>query len=264
MQPPLHHGQLPSAYAVRQSVAGWPALTAASLPVSVCRNPRILPAPVRQFSVVFDPLDARNDASAWAWLTDLSELRDATPLRQFEFVVGRTCVAEAMRSLGVLAAPVRRRPNGAPVWPAGIRGSITHTIGFVSAAVVGAANAGAIGIDSEEILAAERARRVASVFATPAEVDAACSAGLDKQAAITLVFSAKEAIFKALNASVHRVFDFHDVQITEVNGHRRQFTAVVLQTLSDALPAGSCLNGSFDIDRRRVHTGVIVAPKVRE
>ena len=265
MHSPLLNGHLPSTCAIPEHLWGWAGLSAASLPVTVCGNPRVVGSPVRQFSVAFDPLDVRDATAQWNGLAALPELADATPTRRFEFLAGRVCAAEAMRRLGVpTEALLRRRPDGTPVWPAGLTGSITHTIGFVSVAVASTDRIGALGIDSEEILSAERAQRVANVFATAAEVASARAAGLDEQTAVSLIFSAKEAIFKCLHASVHRIFDFDDVQITHVNAANRRFTAEVQHSLSTAFPAGSALVGSFDIDVRRVHTGMVVAPQVRE
>ena len=260
----LQNAHLPLASARTGPPVRRPALAVSALPVSQCRNPRVLPRPVRQASVTFDPLDVREAGVDWSAFAAMPDLTDATPPRRFEFLAGRLCVAAAMQDLFGSGVMIGRRPDGTPLWPAGLTGSITHTIGFVSAAVAFTRCASAIGIDSEEILSAERATRVASVFATAAEVAAARSAALDEQTAITLIFSAKEAIFKCLHASVRRVFDFHDVRITEVDAGARRFTAHVVEALCPSFPAGATLSGGFDVDSRRVHTGMFIAPRVRE
>jgi enterobactin synthetase component D len=262
------HLSLTPAAATAGARAGRPALDIAALPVSRCANPTVLPPFVRQCSATFDPLEVGEVAGIapqGAHYESVDRLEEATPARRFEFLAGRACVNEALQGLGVhVAGAVRRRLDGTPAWPTGVTGSITHTHGFVTAAVALTARAGAIGIDSETILSAERARRVAGVFATPAEIAAAQSAGFDRETAVTLIFSAKESLFKALHASVRRVFDFHDVQITRVDGARRHFTATVQQALAVAFPAGSTLAGRFDADAVRVHTAMVVAPRVRE
>lgn len=254
----------PSPASAAASLAEWPSACSATLPLRPCRNPPVVAAPVQQCSVVFDPLEALS-ARRWTLLAAPYGLMEATPLRQFEFLAGRACVAEAMRALGIPDQPLlRRHANGKPAWPAGLTGSITHTKGFVSAALASTREAAAIGIDSEEILSADRARRVIDVFATPEEIAVARAAGLDHETAVTLIFSAKEAIFKGLHGRVRRVFDFHDVQITAVNDDRASFIATIAQALSTAFPAGSTLDGRFDVDSSRVHTGMLLAPRVRE
>jgi enterobactin synthetase component D len=230
-----------------------------SLPVAACRNPAVVPPGIAQRSLVFDPLDIHATMSGWRhWLAG-TDLTAATPARQFEFLAGRACAADAMRVFGARPAPLLRRlANGAPAWPAGVAGSITHTIGFVTAAVAPATTAAAIGIDSEEILSRERAARIAPVFATDAEIAIGRAAGLDQSTAVTLVFSAKEAIFKCLHRLVNRVFDFHDVRMAGVQDGG--FTVEVVHAPGTAFPAGAILHGRLDIDSRRVHTGVVLAP----
>ena len=224
----------------------------------------MLPAPVRQFSVLFDPLDAL-DAADWIQSAPMPNLGDATPMRRFEFLAGRVCDAEAMRRIRPgYTSVLGRHSDGAPLWPAGFTGSITRSIGFVSAAVAPIHIASAVGIDSEEILSAERAARIASVFATGTEIAVARAAGLDQQAAVTLIFSAKEAVFKCLHASIRGIFDFHGVRITGVSPDRRRFTAHVLQELDAVFRAGSTFSGRFEVDSRRVHRGVSLRPQACE
>lgn len=202
--------------------------------------------------------------AGWTWLATIEGLDASTPGRRFEFVAGRACVAEAMRRLGRdPLATVRRHGNGAPVWPAGMTGSITHTRGFVSAAVATTAQAATIGIDSEVILTMERAVRVAPVFASRSEISVGVAAGLDAEETVTVTFAAKEAIFKCLYGFVRRMFDYEDVRIIAIDTVSRQFTAAVVNALGP-FPAGSTLCGRFDIASGRVHTGIVVSPRGRE
>ncbi|POX38552.1 4'-phosphopantetheinyl transferase, partial [Streptomyces sp. Ru73] len=76
-------------------------------------------------------------------------IRTARPLRRAEFVTGRHCAHRAMERLGAPAAPVPRGVRGAPGWPAGIVGSITHCAGYRAAAVARSGRVRAVGIDAE-------------------------------------------------------------------------------------------------------------------
>jgi enterobactin synthetase component D len=262
---PLNNLESPlTSHPAGPELGGW-ALSTSSLPLAVCANPQVLPPVVQRVSVTFDPLELEIGEQSWRWLPIPEGLEMATLTRQFEFLAGRACVADALRALGHDAvAPVRRRNNGTPVWPAGIIGSITHTTGFVSAAVARTSAAGGVGIDSEAILSRERALRVAAVFASRGEISVGLAAGLDAEESVTLIFSAKEAIFKCLHRFVRRMFDFDDVRITGIDAANRRFTAVVVNTLATVFPAGSTLSGAFEIASGRVHTGMMVEPLVRE
>lgn len=107
-------------------------------------------------------------------------------------------------------------------------------------------------------MSAERAVAVRDAVATPAELLRASKAGLDALLALTLVFSAKEAIFKCLHPAVGRIFGFADVQILAVDCASRMFRACVVNALAASFPAGTELAGGFDIDAHHVHTGMIL------
>src|SRR5688500_16527321 len=55
--------------------------------------------------------------------------------RRREFGTTRACARTALGRLGVDPVPIPRGPGGAPRWPAGIVGSLTHCAGYRAAAV---------------------------------------------------------------------------------------------------------------------------------
>ena len=54
-----------------------------------------------------------------------------------------------MAALGVRGDPVRRGADRAPQWPAGLVGSITHTVGYSAAVVARQGSLLSLGIDAE-------------------------------------------------------------------------------------------------------------------
>src|SRR5919108_5481789 len=100
------------------------------------------------------------------------ELCEAVNKRQVQFLVGRYCAVQALRQLGGGSIPevVGRGSRGAPIWPAGVTGSITHTDSFASAAVAWTHHAGALGIDSERIMRDPQADSVSPAILVPAEM----------------------------------------------------------------------------------------------
>jgi enterobactin synthetase component D / holo-[acyl-carrier protein] synthase len=69
--------------------------------------------------------------------------------RQKEFATARACARRALAKLGVAPQPILPGAQGAPRWPAGIVGSITHCAGYRGCAVAHAADLIAIGVDAE-------------------------------------------------------------------------------------------------------------------
>jgi enterobactin synthetase component D len=231
--------------------------------MSIVRNPAILPSPSRQFSIRFEAKEVVSDVTAFHDIVVPPELQNAVAPRQWQFRAGRFCAFEALRLLEPhrVIPSIPRSESGAPVWPDGITGSITHTEGFVSAAVARTSDLRAVGIDSEPIMSAERADRVSSVIASPCELAHVTRAGYSWLEAMTLVFSAKEAIFKCLRVRVPRFIDFHDLEIIDCDPRGLTFTARVMKTLSERLPVNAVLRGQFEVDARWIHTGVVLEAK---
>lgn len=221
-------------------------------------SPNIVPSVARQVSIRIDEMAPFSAAFERIELPD--DLHSAVPKRQAQFRAGRFCALKALEALDpqrrIRALP--RSRNGAPCWPHGVTGSITHTDDFASAAVARTCDALAIGIDSEPIMADAQARRVMMVVAWPSELAHARAAGFSRLEALTLVFSAKESLFKCLHPLVGRMFDYHDVRIVGVDAASGSFYARQVTNLSPRFSVGVILEGRFELDHRRVHTGMFL------
>ncbi|HYI71282.1 MAG TPA: 4'-phosphopantetheinyl transferase superfamily protein [Skermanella sp.] len=70
-----------------------------------------------------------------------------------DFCAGRHCAHEALRGLGVPARAILRSENGAPLWPEGVIGSISHCPGLAAACAARASADGvaSVGLDVERI-----------------------------------------------------------------------------------------------------------------
>ncbi|MBF6047596.1 4'-phosphopantetheinyl transferase superfamily protein [Streptomyces sp. NRRL B-1677] len=69
--------------------------------------------------------------------------------RRSEFATVRLCARTALAGLGVAPGPILRGPGGAPVWPEGVVGSMTHCDGYRAAAVTKNTVVASVGIDAE-------------------------------------------------------------------------------------------------------------------
>ena len=146
--------------------------------------------------------------------------------------------------------------DGAPLWPSGFVGSITHTADIVWVAAASRRNVGAIGIDSEPIIAAARARRLAPCIALPDEIAGTRHVlGVDDAVATTLLFSAKESLFKCLYSHLRRPFDYLDARV-EFCGATATFRARLQPPFGDELPHRRGIKGRFVLDRAGAHTGI--------
>lgn len=133
--------------------------------------------------------------------------------RLHHFALGRACARLALRALTGSESCVGMLPSGSPAWPAGVIGSITHSRVLVAAAAAHAGDILDLGIDVEE--ATRHSARLERWACTPAEQRTLRDLPLPAGSAgwSTVVFSAKEAVYKAVNPSTGIPLRFHDVEL---------------------------------------------------
>lgn len=189
------------------------------------------------------------------------ELRRAVAKRKLEFLAGRYCAEAAVGRLGpgLLQGPIPVGIDRAPVWPPGVVGAITHARGFAAAAVARAADTAGVGLDSEPIVSAATRDEIAAQVATSEEMRLLAHAGLRDAEALTLVFSAKESLFKCLYRLAGRFFDFHDAALVELTERASTFT-LELRTELGGFAAGAAISGRYVVVDGFVHTGITLPP----
>jgi enterobactin synthetase component D len=136
--------------------------------------------------------------------------------RQAEFLAGRVCARAALQQLEGLSFIPAIGEDRAPVWPAHITGSITHSTGRAAAIVANKAHWRGLGMDLENLLDAERAERLAGEILTGPELQRMAGGARDQLALwVTLTFSVKESLFKALYPIVQKRFYFEHAEVLE-------------------------------------------------
>ena len=179
--------------------------------------------------VCYRSLDYTDDAVALPLSVETlsrlpQSLRHATQKRQREFLAGRWCAKQALQCLGAGSTHVAMAEDRAPIWPDGVVGSITHTGDFAAAAVAWAADVAALGIDSEQIIDPAAARDVADICMVDEATLFKAAHGRSFCEFCTLVFSAKESVFKCLFPLTRKFLEFSDVRITSIDWKRKYFT----------------------------------------
>jgi 4'-phosphopantetheinyl transferase EntD len=133
--------------------------------------------------------------------------------RRREYAAVRSCARACLGRLGYPRVPILPGIGGAPTWPAGVQGSMTHCTGYTAAAVAPLSRICAIGIDAEPD--APLPDGVLDLVATPAERDRLAAAPLNSDGPNwdRLLFSAKEAVYKAWFPLVGEWLDHQEVEI---------------------------------------------------
>ncbi len=190
------------------------------------------------------------------WLHEEEELLvvHAVEKRYREFAAGRTCARLALATLGIINFPVLAGPSREPVWPDGIVGSVTHCDGYCAAAVARVSDFAGVGIDSE--VNAPLSDKVNSIVGLPEELNRLDDSGLGSLA--VLLFSAKEAIYKAWYPLTHRPLNFLDIEVT-VDRESSCFSAQPRSPKAEE-PNGIIRNiyGKFTVSANHVHTVAVL------
>lgn len=135
------------------------------------------------------------------------------PRRLADFLAGRVLGRLAVRELADCEVQLPIGEDGAPAWPKGIIGSISHSHGFCCC-LASNIETTALGVDLERIVDDRGAQAIQSVCLSQSERAFLCRQGDGMPLVLmTLIFSAKETIFKAYARVIGRHFGFGSIQL---------------------------------------------------
>lgn len=147
---------------------------------------------------------------------DLYEVKDALPRRRAEFVAGRWCAHRALQAVGLPALKLPRGQLGAPCWPSGSLGTITHDAGYCLAVAGPASGIRGIGVDWCEEGSADSLLGTSKYLLAPAEYETLMRCR-DPARNLQMIFCAKEAVVKAISATIGQFVDLSDITLESRN-----------------------------------------------
>ncbi|GAA2230856.1 4'-phosphopantetheinyl transferase [Promicromonospora sukumoe] len=185
---------------------------------------------------------------------ETTTLGTVSPKRLSDFATGRACAHDALRMLGATEPTVSRGTTGAPVWPGGFVGSITHCTGAFGAAAASSDRYRSVGIDAEPLhdLSPDMLRLLQS----PEELDRGRAGGV--RHADLINFSAKESLYKAWHPLTGSWLDF--LEATVEVAPDGTFTATVRHQLA-ARTGLKRLTGTWAVHDGVVYTALAVAAR---
>lgn len=188
-------------------------------------------------------------------------IRNAAMKRKLSFIGGRLCAESALKRIGFPNAIVARHDSGAPIWPDGVVGSITHTDQFAYAVACRAINAVSLGIDSENIFSDATLKDVRQLCCTTNE-NINLFKSTNNNLVGTIIFSAKESLYKSIHSHINRFVDFSEIELTSIDWY---LSRVHMQPVKegDLNPVVSQCHAYFCISNNSVHTSVQMSPPPR-
>ena len=160
------------------------------------------------------------------------EIKRAVDKRQAEFLAGRFVAKQILLTAfqQEIAPTIHINKHRSPVWPKGFMGSLTHNPSIALCAMSKRADIQYIGVDIESILTEQKALEVSPQIHSNAELSLLVSVGLSPNLATTLIFSAKESLFKAIYPFVGEYFGFECAEVISVD------SAGLTLSLTDKFP----------------------------
>ncbi|MFI2765514.1 4'-phosphopantetheinyl transferase [Streptomyces echinatus] len=188
----------------------------------------ILPPDVVSVEAWGDLTDDLMDDGEGLFPEEVALVANAVLPRQQEFTTGRICARRAFSQLGLPPRPLLRNGRGAPLWPAGVVGSMTHCHGYRAVAVARNGSTVAIGIDAEPH--GPLPEGVLEAISLPGErrTMAALTRHSPGIAWDRLLFSAKESVFRAWYPMTGAELSFKEANIV-INPDDGTFTAQLLR-----------------------------------
>lgn len=200
--------------------------------------------------------ERRHDADEDLYPEELAYLSRASKKRRAEFTTVRLCARESLGRLGKRRAPLVPGPSGAPTWPEGTVGSMTHCDSYRAAAVCLSTQFLAVGIDAEPhdrlppgVLEAISLRQERTqVHRLSREVP---DVSWDR-----LLFSAKESVYKVWYPLAGRWLGFHqaDVQLS-IDG-TFEATLNVRLPAAQEMPGRNRVRGRWACDAGHILTAI--------
>ncbi|WHT77235.1 4'-phosphopantetheinyl transferase family protein [Pseudomonas rhodesiae] len=210
-------------------------------------------------STRFDPASLVADDFQRCAVPPPASIQRSVAKRQAEFLAGRVCARAALHQLGHRDCIPAIGEDRAPVWPASISGSITHSTGHAAAIVGHRAQWRGLGMDLENLLSLERAQRLAAEILTADELQRMVALAPEQVALlVTLTFSIKESLFKALYPIVQKRFYFEHAELLEWS-ETGQVRLRLLTDLSHEWCQGKELQGQFVLDDGQLLSVVAVS-----
>jgi len=205
-------------------------------------------------AVLVAQMDPRQADPAAIHPDERLQVQCAVEGRRREFAAGRLLARSLLSSLGAGTAPLINGPDRAPVWPPGIVGSIAHCPSLCAVAVGKSPAIFALGIDVEPAIALPDG--VANQVLSAVERGAIARLPTALQpVADRLIFSAKEATYKALYPSTRHFLDFADLHVEL--GAAGDFIATVTRPVPFARTQ---IRGRYRIDGLHMATAVVLRP----
>lgn len=181
-------------------------------------------------------------------------LINASIRRQAEFLAGRVSAKKAMEMLDFPYSHIDINNNRAPIWPSGLVGSISHHKNSACCVVALTKNYRGVGVDIEICMNSDAAAEAMDLILDSEEQKFLSRQPIAFEFLVTLAFSAKESLFKALFPEVNRYFDFLEARIISLDIQNGRLVLQLKTNLTPILHSGCSFVARYRIKDSEILT----------
>lgn len=174
--------------------------------------------------------------------------------RQAEYLASRWLVRSIAASCGIKNFILTNNPDRSPRWPTALTASLSHTGGMVF--LLADPQKRLAGNDTEQWMCRHTASQISGILMDEEEEKLLASVQLSPEQAVTLLFSLKESLYKALWPQVRQYIDFLQVRLLAIDEMHSTACLQLKQTLSQGYTQGRCFTVSYAITRQRVFSWI--------
>ena len=180
--------------------------------------------------------------------------------RKNEYLCGRVLAQAVLNHHFGLDHSITSMHEHLPIWPSHILGSISHSQNKL---IVGLSNnALYLGIDIEHWVTSEFAKESAHLILTPSEFDLwknKAAEFFDFAGYVSLIFSIKESLYKAVYPTAKQYIDFLEASIVDINFENQTLTLTFLPKTQQRYQLLEHYQGGWTVEQDHIMTWVFQA-----
>ncbi|WP_128178761.1 4'-phosphopantetheinyl transferase family protein [[Pantoea] beijingensis] len=189
-------------------------------------------------------------------ITVPTHLQKAVKKRRAEYLASRYATRRLLETCGITDFLLKNDSDRVPIWPKGVIGSLSHC--YQRAVIVTTQRTKTlIGVDVEHVMTPATAENIYQSILSPNEHKRLIESGLSFAAALTLIFSFKESLYKALFPGLRQFIDFHSAEVIAIDQYNNEAILRLTHSLHQDFPAGRCFHGYFLHDNDEITTLII-------
>lgn len=182
-------------------------------------------------------------------------IQAASAKRQAEYLASRWLVREIFSHYGVQDFMLRKSVDRSPQWPKGFSGSLSHCCGQIF--LVTDPCGRLAGNDTEHWVSPQVADEITPLLMTAQDQRLLDTFAQEHAQKVTLLFSLKESLYKALWPQVRCEMDFSDAELIAANFDKGTAVLQLTRNIAEGWPAGANFHFSFVLGEQRVFSWLL-------